>query len=85
MVSDADHFVSREFQLSESDPASKGVFFSKGSVWKSQRSKMTPYFTPSRVRAMIPFIQPIADKFTECIAEEGRTGTKFDIAVNSFF
>ncbi|WP_445973165.1 hypothetical protein, partial [Klebsiella pneumoniae] len=49
------------------DPMSKGLFFVEGEEWRVVRSKITPYFTPARIKGMLPMIHPIAETFVQNI------------------
>ncbi|XP_030371213.1 probable cytochrome P450 6d5 [Scaptodrosophila lebanonensis] len=59
----------------EKDPMSAGLFFLRGSQWKSLRTKMTPSFTSGKLKAMFGTAEAIADKMVEhldsIIPEEG--------------
>ncbi|KAF5285079.1 hypothetical protein FQA39_LY16768 [Lamprigera yunnana] len=56
MISDFDHFTDRLFHSNTSDPLSSHLFARKGESWKNLRQKLSPVFTPSKVKMMYPLI-----------------------------
>ncbi|XP_044750511.1 cytochrome P450 6k1-like [Coccinella septempunctata] len=61
LVKDFDHFVDRVMYASEHDPATAHMLFiEKGDKWKTIRAKMSPYFSPSKVKTMFSAMDNLA-------------------------
>ncbi|KAI5652184.1 cytochrome p450 domain-containing protein [Phthorimaea operculella] len=63
-VKDYEYFIDHQTFL---DPKvnplfANGVFFMKGQEWKDMRSTLTPAFTASKMRLMIPFMNEVGDQ-----------------------
>ncbi|KAF5285148.1 hypothetical protein FQA39_LY16837 [Lamprigera yunnana] len=56
MIYDFDHFTDHLFHLDKSDPLSGHIFARKGEAWKSLRQKLSPVFTPSKIKMTYPLI-----------------------------
>ncbi|KAI5652185.1 cytochrome p450 domain-containing protein [Phthorimaea operculella] len=63
-IKDFQHFVDHQFYLdAEVNPlVGNGLFFMRGQQWKDMRTIMSPTFTGSKIRMMIPFMKEVADQ-----------------------
>nr|AAD25104.1 cytochrome P450 CYP9A1v2 [Heliothis virescens] len=60
-VKDFEHFVDRRSFTSSFDPIfGRGLLLLHGDEWKAMRSTMSPAFTSSKMRLMVPFMEEIA-------------------------
>ncbi|XP_037874501.1 cytochrome P450 6B1 [Bombyx mori] len=63
-VNDFQHFVDRGFFFNkEVDPLAGSVLFLRGNEWKKLRAKISPIFSPNKLRGMFPLIDNTADEF----------------------
>lgn len=70
LVKDFDHFVDRVMYASEHDPATAHMLFiEKGEEWRIMRSKMSPFFSPSKVKTMFSVINCLAISLSNNIAK----------------
>ncbi|CAK1551081.1 unnamed protein product [Leptosia nina] len=70
MIRDFDHFTDRN-TLGTREPKylSRSILNLKGSEWKAVRSIMTPVFSSSRLKNLIPLIQTCADQLVEFLKQ----------------
>ncbi|KAL0841594.1 hypothetical protein ABMA28_015253 [Loxostege sticticalis] len=70
-VKDFDHFVNhREFFHEQIAPLLAGsLFFMKGDRWRDMRTTLSPAFTGSKMRLMMPFMQEISKNIIEDLKE----------------
>ncbi|KAI5652186.1 cytochrome p450 domain-containing protein [Phthorimaea operculella] len=63
-IKDFDYFVDHQTYLDpDINPLfGKGVFFMRGQTWKDMRSTLSPAFTGSKMRQMIPFMEEVGDQ-----------------------
>ncbi|CAB3244134.1 unnamed protein product [Arctia plantaginis] len=63
-VNDFQHFTDRGFFFNKDvDPLAGSVLFLRGNEWKKLRAKISPIFSPNKLRAMYPLIATTADEF----------------------
>ncbi|KAM3958388.1 cytochrome P450 6B1 [Aphomia sociella] len=63
-VKDFHHFMDRGFDYhKEIDPMVESVLFLRGAEWKKLRTKISPTFSPNKLRGMYHIIEATADKF----------------------
>ncbi|KAL0820900.1 hypothetical protein ABMA28_005560 [Loxostege sticticalis] len=63
-VNDFQHFVDRGFFFREDvDPLAGSVLFLRGAKWKRLRAKISPIFSPNKLRGMFPLIDNTAKEF----------------------
>lgn len=66
LVKDFNHFSDRYFTPDENDRLGyANLFFLKNPMWKALRVKITPFFTPSKLKKMIHLIDECADNLAE--------------------
>ncbi|KAI5651489.1 cytochrome p450 domain-containing protein [Phthorimaea operculella] len=63
-VNDFQHFVDRGFFFNKNvDPLAGSVLFLRGNEWKKLRAKISPIFSPNKLRGMFPLIEDTASEF----------------------
>lgn len=63
-VNDFQHFTDRGFFFNKDvDPLAGSVLFLRGNEWKRLRAKISPIFSPNKLRGMFPLIQNTTDEF----------------------
>ncbi|XP_013183684.2 cytochrome P450 6B2 [Amyelois transitella] len=63
-VNDFQHFVDRGMYFNrEVDPLAESVLYLRGGEWKKLRAKISPLFSPNKLRGMYPLIETTADDF----------------------
>ncbi|GBP82159.1 Probable cytochrome P450 6a23 [Eumeta japonica] len=63
-VADFAHFVDRGFFFNKNvDPLAGSVLFLTGAEWRSLRAKITPIFSPNKLKGMLPLIENTAEEF----------------------
>ncbi|KAL4709477.1 hypothetical protein ACJJTC_012814 [Scirpophaga incertulas] len=61
---DFSHFVDRGFYFREDvDPLAGSVLYLRGTAWKRLRAKISPLFSPNKLRAMFPLIDNTSKEF----------------------
>lgn len=66
LVKDFDHFSDRYFTPDEKDRLGyANLFFVKNPVWKMLRLKMTPFFTPGKLKKMVDLIKECAKNLSD--------------------
>ncbi|CAD0254264.1 unnamed protein product [Spodoptera exigua] len=59
-VKDFEHFIDRRSFTTELDPMfGRGLLLLHGDEWKAMRSTMSPAFTSSKIRLMVPFMEEV--------------------------
>nr|BBE49552.1 cytochrome P450 monooxygenase [Adoxophyes honmai] len=71
-IKDFEHFIDhREFVNEEMDPIFGANMFSmKGQTWKDMRSTMSPAFTSSKLKHMIPFMVEVGDQMISSLKKK---------------
>lgn len=68
LIKDFKHFENRATIYDKNTtPLSSNLFNLKNDEWKTLRRKITPTFTSSKIKLMLPTIVTIADELVECI------------------
>ncbi|XP_059062048.1 cytochrome P450 6B1-like [Achroia grisella] len=63
-VNDFHHFTDRGFYYHKDvDPMVESLVFLRGTEWRKLRTKISPTFSPNKLRGMYPIIENVADKF----------------------
>ncbi|XP_047029154.1 cytochrome P450 6B1-like [Helicoverpa zea] len=63
-VNDFQHFTDRGFFFNKDvDPLAGSVLFLRGNEWKRLRAKISPIFSPNKLRGMFPLIENTAEEF----------------------
>ncbi|XP_063539939.1 probable cytochrome P450 6a17 [Cydia strobilella] len=63
-VTDFSHFVDRGFFFNEEvDPLAGSVLFLRGQEWRRLRAKISPIFSPNKLKGMFPIIENTAQEF----------------------
>ncbi|XP_026727646.1 cytochrome P450 6B1-like [Trichoplusia ni] len=63
-VNDFQHFTDRGFFFNKDvDPMAGSVLFLRGNEWKRLRTKISPIFSPNKLRGMFPLIENTAGEF----------------------
>ncbi|RVE48658.1 hypothetical protein evm_006729 [Chilo suppressalis] len=69
-VNDFQHFVDRGFFFREDvDPLAGSVLYLRGSRWKRLRAKISPIFSPNKLRGMFPLIDNTAEEFLKRVVK----------------
>ncbi|KAF5286571.1 hypothetical protein FQA39_LY16254 [Lamprigera yunnana] len=79
LIVDFDYFTDRLFHSNESEPLSNNLVSYKGNQWKQLRSKLSPAFTPSKIKMLFPTIMKSTDKLICAINEELQISKVIDI------
>lgn len=67
-ITDIEHFYDHsEFINEEADPYSGNLMFLRGEQWKRMKAKVTPAFTPSKLKLMSPLIEEKAKNLKDTI------------------
>lgn len=67
-ITDIEHFYDHsEFINEEADPFSGNLMFLRGEQWKRMKAKVTPAFTPSKLKLMSPLIEEKAKNLKDTI------------------
>ncbi|CAB3261620.1 unnamed protein product [Arctia plantaginis] len=70
-IKDFDHFVDRRSFVSEFDPDfGRGLINLKGEEWKEMRSTLSPAFTSSKIRLMVPFMVDIGEEMIKVLSKK---------------
>ncbi|XP_047506626.1 probable cytochrome P450 6a17 [Pieris napi] len=65
-VNDFYHFTDRGFFFNKNtDPLAESVLFLQGSEWKRLRAKISPIFSPNKLRGMFPILENTANAFVD--------------------
>ncbi|BES94660.1 cytochrome P450 [Nesidiocoris tenuis] len=81
-VRDFDHFTSNSLGSNqEYDSMGGNLLFLHGSQWKEVRSKLSPFFTPAKVKHMLSNVEKSISKATKVLDESSRTGDPCDLGV----
>ncbi|CAG4934635.1 unnamed protein product [Colias eurytheme] len=63
-VNDFHHFTDRGFNFNkDTDPLAESVLFLKGNEWRRLRAKISPIFSPNKLRGMFPLLENTANEF----------------------
>ncbi|KAJ8718311.1 hypothetical protein PYW08_002548 [Mythimna loreyi] len=69
-VNDFQHFTDRGFFFNKDvDPLAGSVLFLRGNEWKRLRAKISPIFSPNKLRGMFPLIESTAAEFVTRIQD----------------
>lgn len=68
LVRDFDHFTDhRRFHTEREPLLGKSLFLLRGDRWRDMRSTITPAFTGSKMRAMLPFVQQCSGQYVAAL------------------
>lgn len=62
------------------DPMSTNLFFLTGERWRNMRTKLSPTFSPGKLKKMFPLVQEVADEFADAISDDLRSSNEVDVA-----
>lgn len=80
-VKEFHNFHDRGFYLNErDDPIDANLLNVKGEPWKNLRHKLTPTFTSSKMKLMIPTMVDISKKFVKRLGEDLKNGNNLDLS-----
>ncbi|KAH8036557.1 hypothetical protein HPB51_001376 [Rhipicephalus microplus] len=75
-----DYWNPRTMHVYEVDPLfKKYVVLSKGAIWKSTRACMMRFFTPSKLKAVMPSLLHAEQQFIDILGEHADSGVEVDI------
>ncbi|XP_038211824.1 cytochrome P450 9e2-like isoform X1 [Zerene cesonia] len=79
-IKDFEHFLDhRGFTDEEVEPIfARNLFSLRGQEWKDMRSTMSPAFTSSKIRVMVPFIEEVGNQMIQALKkriDESESGT----------
>nr|WNK22289.1 cytochrome P450 [Athetis lepigone] len=70
-VKDFEHFLDHRSIFSTSDSFfSRNLFSLKGQEWKDMRSTLSPAFTSSKIRVMVPFMVEVGDQMMSSLSKK---------------
>ncbi|KAJ8729800.1 hypothetical protein PYW07_016838 [Mythimna separata] len=70
-IKDFEHFVDRRAFTTTSDPLfGRGLLLLQGDEWKAMRSTMSPAFTSSKIRLMVPFMEEVSKEMINVLNEK---------------
>nr|WRX05941.1 CYP365A1 [Helicoverpa armigera] len=80
-VNDFQHFTDRGFFFNKDvDPLAGSVLFLRGNEWKRLRAKISPIFSPNKLRGMFPLIENTAEEFVtrvkDLLSQSNKVTTK---------
>nr|BBE49547.1 cytochrome P450 monooxygenase [Adoxophyes honmai] len=84
-VKDFEHFLDHQALVSEeADPLfGRNLFSLRGQEWKDMRSTLSPAFTSSKIKHMLPFIVEVGDQMISSLKtklrESGKTSIEMDV------
>ncbi|KAF5285078.1 hypothetical protein FQA39_LY16767 [Lamprigera yunnana] len=79
LISDFEYFSDRSFHSHESDPLSIHLFALKGEPWKRLRNLLSPAFTPSKLKMMLPLMMESVNNFVDVVKQQIETDETIDI------
>ncbi|CAD0199602.1 unnamed protein product [Chrysodeixis includens] len=67
-IKDFEHFVDRRRFIGKDDPMfGRGLLMLTGDEWKAMRSTMSPAFTSSKIRLMVPFMLEVGERMIQVL------------------
>ncbi|XP_056633285.1 cytochrome P450 6k1-like [Diorhabda sublineata] len=69
LIEDFHHFSSRYIGISHDEIQKNMLFFQKYTEWKSTRAKLSPVFTISKLKSMVPLLEAIVDDLVQFLNE----------------
>ncbi|XP_017069397.1 probable cytochrome P450 6a19 [Drosophila eugracilis] len=69
LIKDFDKFQDRGVYHNEKDPLTHNLATIEGEKWKNLRHKLTPTFTPGKIRKMFPIVLNVADELVRVMQE----------------
>ncbi|CAB3238024.1 unnamed protein product [Arctia plantaginis] len=83
-IKDFDHFVDRRSFVSELDPTfGRSLINLKGDEWKEMRSTLSPAFTSSKIRLMVPFMVDVGEEMIKVLSKRINDSESQNIDVNT--
>ncbi|KAK4883713.1 hypothetical protein RN001_007032 [Aquatica leii] len=79
LKTDFDHFHDRVFHSNENDPLTLHLGALKGAKWRSMRNKLSPAFTPTRIKQMFDTISTCTKEFVLELSEYAARGEKVEM------
>lgn len=71
---DFDAFSDRHIDADGSEPLRMNLFNLRGDQWKLMREKLTPAFTPAKIRLMVDLMKECADDLVSVLEKPAETG-----------
>ena len=79
LIRDFDHFVDRrQMKFSNSKYIANILTLLEGDKWKTTRSKISPIFTSGKLRAMVPLIDKVGDRFVDHLLTYSESNKDFE-------
>ncbi|KAJ8728456.1 hypothetical protein PYW08_016841 [Mythimna loreyi] len=83
-INEFKHFVDRRGFITVNDPLfERGLLLLQGDEWKAMRSTMSPAFTISKIRLMVPFMEEIGKEVINVLKEKIKDSGKPYIDVDT--
>lgn len=77
---DFDAFGDRHIDADETEPVRLNLFNLRGEKWKLMREKLTPAFTPTKIRLMVELMKECADELVNVLRKPAETGVDIFIS-----
>lgn len=80
LVKDFQHFQDRGFYINErDDPIGANLLTIKGDPWKKLRLKLSPTFTNSKMKLMLPIMMETSEKFIKRLDEDIKKNNELEL------
>lgn len=79
LTTDYDHFHSRGIYYNEDEPLTRHIVNVDGDRWKSLRTRLSPIFSPNKLKGMVDLVCSLADNFCNVLSKYAESGQDFDI------
>lgn len=80
LTKDFSNFYDRGgFSDEKHDPLSASLFNLTGEKWKNLRTKMTPVFTPGKIKQQFPYIYEISQRFVKYLEKDAEMKSIIEI------
>lgn len=71
---DFDSFGDRHVDADETEPLRLNLFNLRGEQWRLMREKLTPAFTPTKIRLMVELMKECADELVNALQKPAESG-----------
>ncbi|KAK9507337.1 hypothetical protein O3M35_007216 [Rhynocoris fuscipes] len=69
-IKDFEHFTRNGFYSNEDDPLGENLLFIYGQAWKEMHEKLSPLFTPAKLRCIYDYVENSMVKVHKCIKDK---------------